>query len=226
MSTTYNDLDLTTFPEAIDAQVVMQDPTQEQLVSILAYESLLREGKHNEAAALLEANPALKDMQITAKTMNRHEQMIIAIERMFKEDIDAYIKAAQSSVTGEIVNGVEKAKNDASSAVETASEALMAANEANGRVSNLKNVIRVVEQGGLGLLANGWIENGDLYVQELELDEMTTSRRMRYTLGTSSIGKLFIAGVTCETNGKVKVMSYNKPSALTSIIYCIEEVVA
>jgi hypothetical protein len=226
MSTTYNDLDLTTFPESIDTMQVMQDPNRSQLVKILSYETLLRGGDYDSAAAFLEANPELKDMQITAEKMNRHEQMIIAIERMFKEDIKNYIEAAKNSVTTEIVTAVNKATTDAGKAVTAANQASDAVSEVNKRLDEFNNVVRVVEQGGLVLLPKNWGEENGLYVQTLELDVMKTTRRMRYTLAIDSIGKLFIAGVTCETDGEIKVMSYNKPSVPTSILYCVEEVVA
>ena len=227
MSTTYNDLDLTTFPESIDTMQVMQDPNRSQLVKILSYETLLRGGDYDSAAAFLEANPELKDMQITAEKMNRHEQMIIAIERMFKEDIDAYIRAAENSITGDIQNSVAIARNEAARASSDANYAKEIAEETSRHVDEkLTGCVRAVTSGGLALLAKNWAQEGDLYVQELELDEMTTSSRMRYTLGDNSIGKVFIAGVTCPRNGWVKVLSFNKPESLISIMYRVEEEVA
>ena len=226
MSTKYNDLDLTTFPDQIDAQQIMKDPTKDQLVSILAYETMLRSGDYDNAAAFLSSHPELAEMQITAEKMNRHEQMIIAIEKMFKEDIDNYIEKAKNSVTKEIADAVKEAADDAKDAVDAANQASAAVSEVSERLDKFNNVVRVVEQGMLALLPNDWGKVNDLYVQTLELDVMKTTRRLRYTLAIGSIGKLFIAGVTCETNGQIKVMSYNKPSVLTSIIYCVEEVVA
>lgn len=227
MSTTYNDLDLTTFPESIDTMQVMQDPNRSQLVKILSYETLLRGGDYDSAAAFLEANPELKDMQITAEKMNRHEQMIIAIERMFKEDIDAYIRAAENSITGDIQNSVAIARNEAARASSDANYAKEIAEETSRYVDEkLTGCVRVVTSGGLYLLAGNWTQEGDLYVQELELDEMTTSGRMRYTLGNSSIGKVFIAGVICPRDGWVRVLSFNKPEGSVSIMYRVEEEVA
>ena len=229
MSTTYNDLDLTTFPEAIDGQVVMQDPTQAQLVSILAYESLLREGKHNEAAALLEANPALKDMQITAKTMNRHEQMIIAIERMFKEDIDNYINEVRGAVTEELENDVATALSLARAASSTAISANTTANNTQTQlITRTKNVVKEVSKKIFSISGNAdWSENDKgLFEYTLDLNGVTASSRVRYSISENNIGSVFIAGVAVPENNKLKVISFNKPESGLTIEIRVEEVVA
>lgn len=221
MSQTYTDLDLTKFPEEIDALSGFADPSHEQLVKILSYETLLRNGDYEGAEALLTQNPELAGFQITASKLNRHEQMIVAIERMFKADIDAYIKAAKDGVTSELQADVNDAKNTASSAVEKADAAVKAANLATEKVSG---TVRVVAQGALVFLPAGWVQEGDLFVQTVELDEMTTENRMRYTLTDSAIGNVFIAGVTCPENGKVKVLCFSQPAATFGIRYAVEEV--
>lgn len=214
MSQTYTDLDLTGFPEEIDALSGFTDPTREQLIKILSYESLLRQGNYDAAAALLAENPEIGDFQITASKLNRHEQMIIAIERMFSEDIAAYLEAARNSVTGTIQADVAEAKTNAANA-------LTAANEASAKVSG---TVRVSAQGTLTLQASGWTQEGELFVQTVNLSGMTTTGRMRYSLADNAIGSVFIAGVTCPQNGKVKVLCFSRPTAAFGLRYAIEEV--
>lgn len=229
MSTKYNDLDLTTFPDQIDAQQIMKDPTKDQLVSILAYETMLRSGDYDDAAAFLSSHPELAEMQITAEKMNRHEQMIIAIERMFKEDIDNYINEVRGAVTEELEAKVETALSLAQTASSTAISANTTANNMQTQLlTRTKNVVKEVAKKIFSISGNAnWSENDKgLFEYALDLNGVTASSRVRYSISENNIGSVFIAGVVVPENNKLKVISFNKPESGLTIEIRVEEVVS
>ncbi len=92
MSNSYQDLDLTAFPDAIDKRKIMVDPSSEDdLVLINQFNNLIRNGNIPDAIYLLDQNPRLADMCFSAETWNRHEDMIIAIQRFWTSNVRQYL---------------------------------------------------------------------------------------------------------------------------------------
>ena len=92
MSNLYQDLDLTVFPDAVDKRKIMVDPSSEDdLVLINQFNDLIRSGNIPDAVYLLDQNSRLADMCFSAETWNRHEDMIIAIQRFWQSNIRQYL---------------------------------------------------------------------------------------------------------------------------------------
>ena len=80
MSETYTDLNLTNFPQAVDAQSVMQDPSSvEDMGAIAQYQEAMQSGDIQGALLMLASNEKLASMCLNAIKFNRHEHMIIAL---------------------------------------------------------------------------------------------------------------------------------------------------
>lgn len=92
MSNLYPDLDRTTFPEAIDQRYIMIDPsTTDDLTSINSYNVLIDAGNMSGALQILANNERLQRMMFNADKWNRHEDMIIAMQRFYDSDIQDYL---------------------------------------------------------------------------------------------------------------------------------------
>lgn len=92
MSTLYPDLDLTSFPNSQDQRYVMIDPsTDADMSAINSYNTFLSAGNMNAAIQVLEDNPRLRRMLFNAEKWNRHEDMLIAMERFYESDVQKYL---------------------------------------------------------------------------------------------------------------------------------------
>ena len=92
MSELYPDLDKTTFPEAIDQRYIMIDPsTASDLTAINSYNSYIDAGNMSAALGVLTDNPRLQRMMFNADKWNRHEDMIIAMQRYYDSDVQDYL---------------------------------------------------------------------------------------------------------------------------------------
>lgn len=90
MSKTYPDLDCN-FPESIDNIDKMQDLTISTKQMADQYYSLMNAGKISEANSYLSSNPKLVYSIFNAAKFNKLRDSIIAVQRMFVEDIDDYL---------------------------------------------------------------------------------------------------------------------------------------
>lgn len=139
MSKQYPDLDLTNFPDEIDNRRLLQDPsTDEDLAAITLFLDAISRNDMVEANQILNNNPQIKDMQITAESINRHEDMIIAMERLFTNDIEGYIEQVKEATTPELIALANEAKDAAVEALQKADEAVSAANTAVTIAGNAK----------------------------------------------------------------------------------------
>lgn len=92
LSNLYPDLDKTTFPEAIDQRYIMIDPsTADDLNAINSYNYFIDAKDMANAIKILAENPRLQRMMFNADKWNRHEDMIIAMQRYYESDIQDYL---------------------------------------------------------------------------------------------------------------------------------------
>lgn len=92
MSTFYPDLTLTQFPDRIDGRYLMIDPsTPEHIQWIAEYNACIDAGDMDGAIAVLEAHEDLRKMFFNAAKWNRHDDMIIALEKFFYQDVEEYL---------------------------------------------------------------------------------------------------------------------------------------
>ncbi len=91
MSITYENLSQTVFPDEIDSKFIMQDISYENIQRIKEYESMINNGDISGAENFLANNTDLIPVCFNADKWNRHENMIIAIENFFKDNIQDYI---------------------------------------------------------------------------------------------------------------------------------------
>lgn len=89
---TYTDLPLTGFPANVDSWEDNTDVSSDLLTAANNYKTLLAAGDYTNAQAVLTANPELSKAKISALAFNQLKQAIMAIERMWSEDIETYIK--------------------------------------------------------------------------------------------------------------------------------------
>ena len=87
----YDDLVYTNFPAEIDSWPDKMDLTSEQISAANQYRQYCIEGNFAAAKALLNNNPTLQHMIIDAMDINQMRHAVMAIERMWKEDIESYV---------------------------------------------------------------------------------------------------------------------------------------
>lgn len=90
MSKTYPDLDCN-FPESVDNIDKMQDLTVTTKPLADQYYSLVNSGNIQEANVFLANNSRLLYSIFNADKFNKLRDSIIAVQRMFVEDIDEYL---------------------------------------------------------------------------------------------------------------------------------------
>lgn len=88
----YNDLQYTDFPASVDSWEDVADVSADSITLANQYRQYCEDGNYSAAQQLLENNPTLKKMQINALTINQIRHATMALERMFKDDIETYVK--------------------------------------------------------------------------------------------------------------------------------------
>lgn len=140
---TYTDLAYTSFPAKVDSWQDSQNLTANYLSLANDYKTALLNGNYSAAQSILNANPQLKRMLIGADDINKLKHSQMAIERLFTEDIEQYIKSYMDKSTSEADKATTSAANAAISERNASnSEAAAAAKaaEANELVENLKTL--------------------------------------------------------------------------------------
>ena len=92
MSVTNPDLTGTKFPDEIDNWDRWLDPTLQTIAAIQQYQSLYSQSKFEEANIVIESNPSLKRIIVNAESMNKLYDAIIAMERFYFSDFQAYLQ--------------------------------------------------------------------------------------------------------------------------------------
>lgn len=140
---TYTDLAYTKFPAKVDSWQDSQNLTANYLNLANDYKTALLNGNYSAAQSILNANPELKRMLIGADDINKLKHSQMAIERMFTEDIEEYIKSYTDKSTSEADKATTSAANAAISeknALNSETAAAAKASEANELVENLKTL--------------------------------------------------------------------------------------
>ena len=140
---TYTDLAYTKFPAKVDSWQDSQNLTANYLSLANDYKTALLNGNYSAAQSILNANPELKRMLIGADDINKLKHSQMAIERMFTEDIEKYIKSYTDKSTFEADKATTSAANAAISeknALNSETAAAAKASEANELVENLKTL--------------------------------------------------------------------------------------
>ena len=87
----YDDLPYTNFPAEVDSWSDKMDLTSEQVSAANQYKQYCIDGNFAAAKALLNNNPTLQQMIIDAMDINQMRHALMAIERMWAEDIESYV---------------------------------------------------------------------------------------------------------------------------------------
>lgn len=128
---TYVDLEYTSFPAKVDSWINNQDITSEALSLANQYRQAMEAGSYDSAQAILSSNPSLKNMMINADTINKIKHATMALERLFKEDIQTYITnytdaaaasassaAASQAIATQAEAAAESARDEANNIIE------------------------------------------------------------------------------------------------------------
>ena len=99
MSNTFPDLDLTKFPDQIDQRLLMIDPSSNADVAVInSYQQAMSTGNFAQAASILIGSTRLQQMIFNAERWQRHDDQIIAIQRVWDGEIAQYIAAAAEAM--------------------------------------------------------------------------------------------------------------------------------
>ena len=90
MSVKYPDLDCN-FPESVDNIDKMQDLTTVTKPLADQYYAMVEAGQISEANTFLAKNPSLVYSIFNASKFNKLRDSMIAVQRMFRDDIDEYL---------------------------------------------------------------------------------------------------------------------------------------
>ena len=93
MSVTYSDLTETNFPDALDTMTRVSDVSYAYKDLIAQYYAYKNAGNDAAAAQLLVDNPMMKTMIIDAQKINKYQDIALALERFFKNDVEGYLEA-------------------------------------------------------------------------------------------------------------------------------------
>lgn len=91
MSNTYPDLRYSNFPDQIDNQIPMRDPSVSDMVLVNQYNSLLASGQYATAIEFMSANPTLQEAQMNAEKLLKIHHSILALERYFFDNVQEKI---------------------------------------------------------------------------------------------------------------------------------------
>lgn len=89
---TYTDLEYTNFPAQCDNWPNSEDISESMIAPANQYRKAMENGEYSSAQAILDNLPRLRNMLINADTINRLKHSIMALERMFTDTIEPYIK--------------------------------------------------------------------------------------------------------------------------------------
>ena len=87
MSKTYPHYPYSDFPNNLDKQMEIRDPSESDSILIKQYTSLINDGQHAAAKAILVANPQLLESQMNAEKLLRIHHSILALQEFFKDKV-------------------------------------------------------------------------------------------------------------------------------------------
>ena len=196
------------------------------------YKKAIQNGNYALAQSILEANPKIKNTIIDATDINELKHGTMALERMFKEDIELYIESftnKASDFSAKAATSAENAITAANNALESKNFAQEKAKEANQLVENLRSL--------KGTLPSDFTE----YTQQVanvknQLDETINThntsssahedirlmiKNSRYVLlpaTTTTLGGVKVGdGMVVDTDGKITFDGYTKEETNTVV---------
>ncbi len=95
MSTLYQDLNNTTFPNAIDGFLQMQDLNAEDMPLVKQYQSYMLAGNLVAASQVLSQIPNGANKLISALKYNQLRDAVLATERFYKTDVQPFVRERQ-----------------------------------------------------------------------------------------------------------------------------------
>ena len=104
MSTTYPELTETLFPEALDIITRMSDITYADMSLITQYNTYIAAGNFDAAQQLIVDNTGLQTKIFNAVKFNKLADAIMAVQRFFKDDVEAHIESVGDNLAAQIAN--------------------------------------------------------------------------------------------------------------------------
>lgn len=132
----YKDLEFTNFPAKIDSWEDSEDVSSDYLDAANNYKAALAKGNYATAQNILLSTPKLKNMLIGAKDINELKHAVMAIERLYTEDVKSLI----TDYSNEVKENTQKATTAASSAMSSKTVAEEKAQETAESLENLKTL--------------------------------------------------------------------------------------
>ena len=129
----YADLEYTKFPAEIDSWQNSEDVTAEYL-------SLAND--YGNAQNILNANPQLKRMIFKADDINKLKHSIMAVERFFTEDVDAYLRVYSDKAS----EAAEKATTAANNAALSENSSKEIQKDLGSRYDNIQATLDTANQ--------------------------------------------------------------------------------
>ena len=96
VSTTYNDLPLTNFPDSIDTFLNYLNITATDASLIAQYQAAVESGDFTTAQTVLAQIPSYTQKLVKATDLNKIMQSILALERFYKTDVQSYVAQKQT----------------------------------------------------------------------------------------------------------------------------------
>ena len=178
--------------------------TAEYLSLANDYKTALLAGNFENAKSILDANPQLKRMMITAEDINKTKHATMALERMFTEDIETYVKSFTDKASLEAEKSTTSATNAALSEANADNYKKIAqekADEANQLVENLK-----VLKGTLPSDFTDYVDQVNGYSSALT-DHNISSDAHQDIRKAIKDAKYILPAATADTIGGVKIGS-------------------
>lgn len=157
----YEDTPLTNFPDAEDNWARMNDLTASLFPLASQYNQLWDTGKINEANALLDANPDLKNAIFNADKWNKIRDAIIAIQRYYLEDVEKMIEHVAQNTVGINDNPDEQNKPLVAYSAKKTEELI------KETIKNFEKIVLVK------FTADGWIGSDAPYTQTVNVEEIS-----------------------------------------------------
>lgn len=120
---TYKDLAFTKFPAEIDSWEDCLDITSDLISAANSYRNAMSIGDMTLAQSILLNNPKLKKMMVNSAAMNRLTNGLMAVERLFAEDIESYITSFMNTAKSYAESALSSKQAAASSQTAAANSA-------------------------------------------------------------------------------------------------------
>ena len=220
---------LTTFPDVIDARKLMQDPqTSTDLSNISVFNQRIAASDLVGAAAVLNDYPRLQNMLFNADKVNRHEDMIIALERLFLSDVEGYLSALTNST--EVMANADHVSFSDGEKLDTKMSNVMnqisslgkrmgdEEGKSTGMVYEKSRTIVSVSNTGWAKNAQGWQE------KTIDVAGLKTTDDIDLAVQGDQIGNVLLSGAKSTANGKLTLVCLGAPPSTFDLLVRIKGV--